>query len=291
MTSFNVVRDLVFIVFTMLTGKSGITVTNYNIQNALMTIVFLLLIGVAAHNPAYAQNDTPCTIDNKNCILKQLHAFSKNIDQQGWRDQTLRELAKSYAADGRIDSAIALIAEITTPDTKAMTIRGIGMEMAGLSYSKERLDREFAKLHEQAALITHPPSHAIALTYIAMAQAFAGDNEGAWKTAGGMENDALRNKAYAETAEVQAEHGNYDAAIKSIGLIDNEAFRNKAYGTISKIFADRALLDESYQSALKISNAYNKTQAMQYMLDRQKAFERGEKPKQAETYSSGGESP
>lgn len=315
MTSFIVERDLVFIMSSSNTGKSGFTLSDYSIKPHSVSIVFLIFLSLAicfagiAHaqapdkqpeqqteqqniqavQPENAQTGSvQCDIADRGCMLDQLGNYAAKIEQKGWRDQTLRELAKSYAADGQIDRAIGLISDISNPDTKAMTIRGIGMELAGLNYTPEQLQREFAKLSAEAPKINHSPSHAIALTYIAMAQAFAGDNEGAWKTAESMENGALRNKAYAETSEVQAEHGQYDTAIKSIGFIDNEPFRNKAYGIIAKIFADRGLLEESYQSALKITNPYNKTQAMQYMLDRQKAYLRGETPKGAVQSSSDG---
>lgn len=323
MTSFIVERDLVFIMSSSNTGKSGFTLSDYSIKPHSVSIVFLIFLSLAICFAGIARAQSPdkpvepqeklenqqitqdvqpgnqksenaqtgsvqCDITDRGCMLDQLGNYAVKIEQKGWRDQTLRELAKSYAADGQIDKAIDLISGISSPDTKAMTIRGIGMELAGLNYTPEQLQREFAKLSGEAAKINHSPSHAIALTYIAMAQAFAGDNDGAWKTAESMENDALRNKAYAETSEVQAEHGQYDAAIKSIGFIDNEPFRNKAYGIIAKIFADRGLLEESYQSALKITNPYNKTQAMQYMLDRQKAYQRGETPKNAAQSNSGG---
>lgn len=211
-----------------------------------------------------------CGIDNRGCVLKNLRATAKQIEKDEWRDQTLRELAKSYAADGYLDVAISIINDIKTPDTQAMTIRGIGMEIAKLSLPDTQRDAAFVKLRAAAEKIGHPPSYAIALTYIAMGQAFAGDDAGAWKTAGEMENEALRHKAYGETAEIQAEKGNDSAAMHSIGLIKDEAYRNKAYGTISKILADRGLLDQSYKAALAIKNPYLKSQSLQYMLDKQK---------------------
>ena len=129
--------------------------------------------------------------------------------------------------------------------------------------------RVAAALRERAETITHPPSYAIALTYISMAQAFAGDNEGAWKTAAEMENDALRHKAYGEAAEIQAEKGDSKAATKSILFIESEAYRNKAYSHISKILADRGQFEESLTAAQAITNPYKKVQAMQILLDAQ----------------------
>lgn len=237
----------------------------------LLLLSFCVLsLPASAEETPYNPDDAVCGIDNRGCVLKNLRGYAKEIENSAWRDQTFRELAKSYAGDGHIDTAISIISDINNADTKAMTIRGIGMEMADLGFDEARLNAEFAKLRTEAEKIDHPPSYAIALTYIAMSQAFAGDNEGAWKTAADMENDALRHKAYGETAEIQAEKGDYDAALKSIKLIDSEAFQNKAYSITSKIFADKGKFENSYKMAMEISNAYKKSQALQYMLDKQK---------------------
>lgn len=211
-----------------------------------------------------------CDISNRICIQDNLLTQARSIEEASWRDQTLRELAKSLAADGQIDKAAALIHEVGNSDTRAMTIRGISMEIAKLGLDQARMDAEYAKLRAEAEKIDHPPSYAIALTYIAMGQAFAGDDEGAWKTAADMENAALRNKAYGETAEIQAEAGKFEAAVKTIGFMDDEAFKNKTYNIVSKILADKGLFEDSYKAALAVTNAYKKTQSIQYMLDRQK---------------------
>jgi hypothetical protein len=108
------------------------------------------------------------------------------------------------------------------------------------------------------------------LTYIAMGQAFAGDNEGAWATAADMENDALRHKAYGETAEIQAENQDAAAAMKSIGFIESEAYRNKAYSTVSKIFANDEDFAAAFDAAMPINNAYKKAQAIEYLLNKQR---------------------
>lgn len=216
----------------------------------------------------------PCQIEDRACVLKQIEDIAPAIDNKNWHDQTLRELAKTYAFEGDTDKAISLIPEIKTPDTQAMTIRGIGMAAAGNKLTKEQYESLFTKLRAVAdSTIKHPPSYAIALTYIAMAQAFAKDNEGAWKTAGSMENAALRHKAFAETAEIQAENGDFEASMHSIGLIESEAFRNKAYNVVSKIFAEKKLYQEALNAAAKITNAYKRAEALQFTLDRQKPRE------------------
>lgn len=211
-----------------------------------------------------------CAVTDRACVLKEIEALTDTIDNQSWRDQTLRELAKTYAFEKNIDKAVSLIAKIKTPDTQAMTIRGIGMAAAFNKLSHEEYETVFQKLRKAAETITHPPSYAIALTYIAMGQAFAGEDEGAWKTASEMTNDALRHKAFGETAEIQAERGAYKAALHSIEQIDSEAYRNKAYNTVSKILADRGHLQEALDAAGKTANAYKRAEAMQYVLDIQK---------------------
>ena len=211
-----------------------------------------------------------CSIEDRPCVINALRDTAGRIDNPAWRDQTYRELAKTLAFDGDTDGAIALIEKIENPDTKAMTIRGIGMAAADNKLSKEQYGDIFQKLRMAADKITDPPSYAIALTYIAMAQAFAGDNEGAWKTASEMTNDALRHKAYGETAEIQAENGDFEAAMKSISLIESPAYRNKSYETVSKILADRKKLDEALKAAEAVTNPYKRAEALQYVLDAQK---------------------
>lgn len=229
---------------------------------ALTTITILVI-----SDHALAQK---CDIGNRACVLEQIEALSDKIDRESWRDQTYRELAKTKAFDGDVDGAVATIDKIQNPDTKALTIRGIGMAIADKKLPKEQYNEAFKKLRLQAELIEHPPSHAIALTYIAMAQAFAKDNDGAWATAADMENNALRHKAYGEIGEIQAEHGDHEAALISISRIESLSFRNKAYSTVARILADRAHYQQALDAAELITNPYKKANALQYILDAQK---------------------
>ena len=242
-------------------------------------ILYILPFCASLLSIQHAQAST-CSINDRPCIIENLEETAATIENKSWRDQTYRELAKTLAFDGKNKEAIALIDKIETPDTKAMTIRGIGMAIAESKQSREKYLETFIALRAKAEKITHPPSYAIALTYIAMAQAFAEDNEGAWKTASDMKNDALRHKAYGETAEIQAEKGNFEAAMKSIGFIESEAFRNKAYAIVSKIFTETKnedevpiYLEEALGAAEAISNPYKKAKAIQNILDTQKPRE------------------
>ena len=228
----------------------------------------ILAAGLFASRHAFA-----CQVEDRVCVIEALRTSAEAIEKQSWRDQTYRELAKTLAFEGRIDEAMEVLGQINNPDTQALTVRGIGMAVAERKVSPAVYNDVFARLRSFSEGIDHPPSYAIALTYIAMAQAFAGDNDGAWATAADMENDALRHKAYGETAEIQAEQGDYKAAMKSISLIGSEAYRNKAYSITSKIFADDELFADSLGAAQKVTNPYKRAKALQYMLDKQKPRE------------------
>ncbi len=239
-------------------------------MRSILTIVLLASLPLLSLGVQAQENHTICMIEDRACLLDLLDHTAEKIEKRSWRDQTYRELAKTRTFEGDLAGALAIIPKIETPDTQAMTIRGIGMALATQELEKDAYNSAFIQLRAVAETIEHPPSYAIALTYIAMAQAFAGDNEGAWKTAGDMKNDALRHKAFAETAEIQAEAEDFEAAMISISKIESEAFRNKAYTIISKILANRGKLGEALASAVKISNAYKKSKALQYILDKQK---------------------
>ena len=224
---------------------------------------------------AYAQdnktaNSTACHVNDDLCIWNNIKQAAEQIKNTHERDKAYRELAKGYTRLGKIKEAISLIEKIDTPDTKAMTIRGIGMEIADMNLPAKVRSNIFKTLRQEAEKITHPPSYAIALTYIAMAQAFAGDNQGAWDTAADMKNDSLRNKAYGETAEIQAENGDYKNAKISIGKIDSPSYKNKAYATISKILVNKGMFEQAYDAALSIANPYKKILALEYLLENKK---------------------
>jgi len=215
-----------------------------------------------------------CDVADKLCVMAQIKEDAASIENKNWRDKVLRELAKAYTHEGYEDKAIKLIGEIETPDTKAMTIRGIGMAAADNRWKDiDRYKKLFDKLADEAEKIDHLPSNAIAYTYIAMAQAFARDNEGAMATAKAMKNDALRHKAFAETAEIQAERNDFQAAMISINMIESEAFKNKAYGTVARIFIRRGKLDQAYDAGQRITNAYSRSQVLQSIINYDNAEE------------------
>ncbi len=241
--------------------------------------LFIFVFGLYTH--VRAEDKIPaCTAMDRPCILKQIEILAASIDKQEWKDQTYRELAKTYAYEGQADKAIALISKIVDNDTKAMTIRGIGMAAASLKWSNAQYRALFIKLSEQAALINHPPSQGIAYTYIAMSQAFAGDDDGARKTAASMTNSALRNKAYGETAEIEAERGDLQNALTSLAAIDTPSYRNKAYDTVSRIFLDKAFVEHAYACAEKIDNAYLRAKSIQRILNKGNTEEQDMEPQE-----------
>lgn len=216
-----------------------------------------------------SHNASSCAAGDRPCLLAVLDSEITKIENDSWRDKTFRELAKLLAHEGQLEKAIALIDKITNPDTKAMTIRGIGMAAAKNNLDKETYSTLFTQLRAKADEIDHPPSYAIALTYIAMAQAFAQDDKGAMATALAMDNEALRNKALGETAEIQAERGDLQNAIASLDAIDSASFKDKACGIVSKIFADKGLYNEALQIADKTENPYQRAQALLQILTKQ----------------------
>lgn len=221
------------------------------------------------NNPAPLINSPNCKATDISCILKEIEISAESIENTDWKDQTFRELAKSYARQGAPLDALNLIKKITNADTKAMAIRGIGMEISKLNLSLKEKKDVFALLRKESDLISDPPSHAIALTYIAMAQAYAGDNQGAWDTASVMENSDLRNKAFGETAEIQASLGMLSEISKSLEKIDSGSYRDKSREIVSKILSDKNHLQESYLIAKAIENPYKRAQALQYLITHQ----------------------
>ncbi len=232
---------------------------------AIFSALFILALSAGA----VASPDVPlCAAMDRPCLMKQIEALVPSIEQQDWQDQTLRELAKTYTYEGQEGKAIALIARIQNNDTKAMTVRGIGMAAAGGQWTQDRYATLFTRLAEEARKINHAPSQGIAYTYIAMSQAFAGDDAGARRTAAAMQNVALRNKAYGETAEIEAQRGDLKNALVTLAAIDSAPYRNKAYDTVSKIFLEKAMIEESYQCAAKIDNAFLRAKSVQRILNK-----------------------
>jgi len=233
-------------------------------------ILFALLVFFTAGHAAMAEEAAPpCVATDTLCLSDMLVQQIATVKEDQWRDNTYREAAKVLTHEKRTEAALALIDKIKNPDTKAMTIRGIGMAAAEEKMTAQEYDDLFAKLSDAAAKIEHPPSHAIALTYISMAQAFAGDNEGAMNTAARMENTALRNKAYGEAGEIQATRGEIEAVKISVAGIEDSGYRDKELRIISKAFTDGKYYDHALSTAQDIKDPYQKAQAILNILVKQ----------------------
>lgn len=232
-----------------------------------------LSTGLSVHGASAADC---ASAQDRACVIGRIIADAGSTKEDAWRDQLFRDAAASLTYDGKVDQAIALVGRVKNPDTKAMTIRAIGM--ASALYGKQSVDAlraTFDKLSKAAATITQPDANAIAYTYIAMSQAFAGLDQDAWATSAAMTNAALRFKAYGETAEIQAERGDINAALKSIALIESVAFRNKAYDKVAGILIKKKAYDSALKSAQRIDNPTKRAQVLQTLLKAQEEDTRG----------------
>jgi hypothetical protein len=205
-----------------------------------------------------------CENTSTKCILDYTAQQVMLITDQRWRDQSIRDLVMRYADAGFEEDAFQFIPSVTHPDTRAMSIRAAGMGRAKYSTAETtNADIDyFKRLKELAKTIDHDGARAIAYTYIAMSEAFAGLDENATKTALSMSNSALRNKALAESAEIQAERFDIDAALDSISYIDNDAFKDKAYTITSEIFIKTGHYPEAVKMASHITNAYKQSKVL-----------------------------
>lgn len=232
-------------------------------------ITAFVLLSALLPLAAMAQTNPPCTATDKTCLLDTLNATAKTIPEDNWRDQTWREVAKAAAAHGQMSQALEIVPLVKNPDTKAMTIRGIAMAVAALNLDTEARKEIFSSLRTEADKIEHAPSQAIALTYIAMGQAFAGDHKDSMATASSMTNPALRNKAYGEAAEILAERNNLPYVQENLASIDDPGYKDKEKGLVVKKFADIKSFESALVIANDIVNPYEKAQALLYIMNKQ----------------------
>jgi hypothetical protein len=235
----------------------------------LITAVFPALFFLFTPNTAKAQ----CQINDKLCVMDQIKKTAFTIDNKDKRNKTLANLTKSYTQIGFESKGLALIDDISSYDMKATAIRNIGMTAAFSKWrtaegyrDRQRYKNLFARLKSEAEQIKHPPSYAIAYTYIAMAQAYAHDYAAADTTAVNMKNDALRHKAYAEIAEIQAKRDQFDKTMVTISKIDSDSYQDKIYGRVARIFSERNMIENAYKTAEKIGNPFARTQVLQAIL-------------------------
>jgi len=244
-----------------------------------MTMIFIAIIGLifSLSNSVLARNgETPqqqqkqllgllaCQSDQLKCILDYTYQNTDAIEDQRWKDQTLRDLVMRYADAGYAPSALPIIPQINNPDTRSMAIRAAGMGLAkhSTAASRDSDTAYFTALKALANDIAHDGAREIAFTYIAMGETYAGQDEAATQTAMGMKNGALRNKALAESAEIQAERGDQNKAMESISHIDDPAFKDKAYTITAAIFIKGQKYDEALFMASHIENPYKQSKIL-----------------------------
>jgi hypothetical protein len=228
-------------------------------MRTLFTTCLLFTLCALPHK-GYAQELNACKGSDLKCVLDYSARDIDAIEDQNWKDQIIRDLVMRYADSGYKEEALALIDKVQNPDTKAMSIRAAGFGLAKFSkVGSAKSDKAYFKqLDDRAETIEHEGARAIAYTYIAMGEALAGLDEDATQTALAMDNSALRNKALAESAEIQAERGDLQAARLSISHIDNAAFKDKAYSITAEIFIKQGQYDEAIAMAARIENAYKR---------------------------------
>lgn len=211
-----------------------------------------------------------CTEADRACMIKELQATLPQITEKNWRDIAYRELIKLLAQEGQTTEAIALIDEISNPDTQALSIRGIGMAAPGINLTAQGYTDLFTALRKRADSIAAPAPREIAYTYISMSQVFSRLDSDGKATAQAIENPALRNKAYGEMAEIQSERNDGAAALQTLALIEDTPYRNKSSRTVALLLSDRGLFKEAYAVAHAITNPTLKAEALQHILNKQK---------------------
>ncbi len=231
-------------------------------------LLFFLSLILYTTSPKAEENQPLCDTATKECLLKTLENTIPDITDQKWKDKSYREYAKILAANDKIDEAIALIEKISGPDTKAMTIRGIGMEASKLNWADNRYTNLFNRLYEEAQKIEHKPSHDIALTYIAMGQAESKQDDAAIQTALIIDNAALQHKALGEIAETQSMRKDHNKALNTLDKISSTAYKNKACRTVSELMANDNAFEAAFEAAQKIDNAYIKAESLLYIANR-----------------------
>lgn len=241
-------------------------------KTSIFLFLFLLFVGFSTmHEAAHAEQSqsVECTINTPDCVLERVLADIQTIDNQEWKDESTHDAAHQYARLLQFDNAIKLIAGISSDDLKAKTIKSVGMLVKGNIAEKTERTRIFTALHVEAKKITNPTAYTTALKNVAISEAYSGDHEEALKKVGSIDNQGFRNKAYADVAEIEAMHGTWALAKQSLEHIDNHAVKNKAYETVVKTLTDRGLKDNAYDAALMISNSYQKSKAILYILSSQ----------------------
>ncbi|MCB9988941.1 MAG: hypothetical protein H6868_06355 [Rhodospirillales bacterium] len=218
---------------------------------------------------ALSQDAKVCAAKDTACLLKELETVSEKIDEARWRDQTYRELAKLLTHEKKTDEALALIEKVENSDTRAMTIRGIGVAAAETDLSDTEKKALYDSLILAAQEIESDASRPIALRYVAKGQVLAGFDDDGRATTVSIDNLSQRDKAYEEIAEVEAKQNKLDQALQSIAGIESPPYRDRARSAVSRIFAGKGQYEEALTAARAIENAYTRADALRLILTKQ----------------------
>ncbi|MBI1326758.1 MAG: hypothetical protein GC136_03850 [Alphaproteobacteria bacterium] len=248
------------------------------IRRLIATFTILFLAGPASAETAKApaaMTAAPatlppfdCAVVDNACMAKYMAELAKVIQEKDWHDKVLREAAKFMTAAGMWQESLNLIPQIYNEDTKAMTIRGIGMALADKNLQQPELIAAFEKLMQAATTITTEASNAVAVTYVAMGQAEAGLGDEALKTAALMTNAALRNKAYGEIAETHAKKAHFADIPKALAKIDDLSFKDKYAHRCVEVLTSSHHIEQAVETAKLISDPYKKASALGLVLER-----------------------
>ncbi len=212
-----------------------------------------------------SQNALSCRDVSISCLADDLSNTLAILDNKRWSDQGFRDLAEILILDNQPAQAREAIQKIEDPDTRAMAIRKSGMALADAPMTETQKKNSFIMLKEEANAIEHKPSMGIALTYIAIAESESGFYEDAVKSVPIIDNVSLRNKAYAEIAEVQARVGLGDMSLPNVERIETLAFKNQVAKRISGVLAENNDIENAYKAIKLISNDAQKAAALQYL--------------------------
>ncbi len=241
-------------------------------------IVYILTLAFLSFVPdAFADGADGNCYDDNACISSLLEETLENLENKSWRDQGYRDLAEMYVLQNRPGEALNAIAKINNPDTRAMAIRKSATAVSEIEVTDPEKTIMFEMFEQASKAIQHHPSMEIALTYLSIAMAEAGLFEEAVNAVPDITNVSLRNKAYAEIAEVQARHKNGTLAIQNIKKIETESFRNQAAKRVAGVLAEHNDFKSAVQITEIISNSAHKAAALQGILGLRIQKNKGEK--------------
>lgn len=228
-----------------------------------MRLLFVLFtISCFLYSPYALSQQINCDRENTRCLYDSLLQITEDIDNTNWKDQTYKEFSVLLTASNEPDQAINVIKLINNPDTKAMAIRANAMAITEHAFYQKKYSQLFENLITAANTIEHLPSKSIAYTYIAIAQAIAGDFNSALSTALSMENESLKNKALAEISELTAQRNQFNETVQALSSIQTSHYRDKASLNVSKIFSDNNKYDQAMKIMAMINSPYQKSQSL-----------------------------